>query len=143
MDIIAHSRDGKKKRLSTKTIRDNLNPVWNETIEFESMALSSFTVQVWDDDSDIPRRHGWLSQLHSYNITHFTPTVEESFKGRRGTVSFSYSYYQDQGPDLECPCLNGGSCVHDRIAICTCPEKFSGNICEHPTVTATTGDTPN
>ena len=130
--IIAHGRDGEKKRLSTRTIRDNLNPVWNEIIEFESMALSWFTIEVWDDDSDGPWLNSPLSPVHRYNVTHFTQTVEESFEGtkRGSSVSFKYSY--NQGQPQECPCLNGGSCIHNLIAVCVCPENFDGPLCEYP-----------
>ena len=78
LKITAYDRQGKSRSLRTEVIRDNLNPVWNETIiDFGRKAWSWFKVEVGDDDSDIPRPNNCLSAAHKYNLTSFTPMMEE------------------------------------------------------------------
>ena len=136
LEITAYDILGQKRILRSRVIRDNLNPVWNQTMEFGRRAWKSFTVQVWDDDSDGPWPNNPISSVHRYNLTSFTPMEErQMFQAHRGFVSFNYAYYQ--GPKnltlstYECPRLNGGSCVREST-VCNCTEDFFGPLCEHP-----------
>ena len=126
-EVEATDSRGRKRWQRTKAIWNSLNPIWNQAIEFESRDWRSFRVVLWDDDSDVPRRRARLSKFQTYSLTSYTPTVNETLWGYTGYASFSYTF------KFECPCLNGGSCVHNnQTALCTCPKNFGGVLCEYP-----------
>lgn len=91
--IQAYENHGRTILRRSKVIKDNLNPVWNQTIELRSGPLKYFAVDVWDDDSDLRYPNNRLSTTHRYNLTSFTPeTIQNTIRGFEGFVYFSYTY---------------------------------------------------
>ena len=90
LKITAYDRQGKSRSLRTEVIRDNLNPIWNETIiDFGRRAWSWFkvevgmTIQIYQDQI-----YNRLSAACKYNLTSFTPMMEERVNCYRGYVAF-------------------------------------------------------
>ena len=90
LEIQAYDHNGGITEMYTDVVRDDLNPVWNEEIEFEVNEWSWFTVQAWDEDSTGDDR---LSYAHTFTLQSFTTIEKQEMRALGdGTIIFDYSF---------------------------------------------------
>ena len=64
LEIQAYDHHGEITKRYTNVITNNLNPVWNDWVEFEE---NGFTVKAWDEDTTKLMMQGSAKSL----LTHF------------------------------------------------------------------------
>ena len=90
LEFQAYDHSGGITEKYTHVVRDDLNPVWNEEIEFEVNEWSWFTVQAWDEDSTNDER---LSDAHTFTLQSFVNVERQEMKALGdGTVIFDYHF---------------------------------------------------
>ena len=90
LEIQAYDHNGGITEMYTDVIQNNLNPVWNERIEFEVNEWSWFTVQAWDEDSTGDEK---LSDAHTFTLQSFVNLKKQEMKALdKGTIIFDYSF---------------------------------------------------
>ena len=90
LEVTAFDHNGGRKTLYTQVIRNSLNPVWNERLDFGENEWSWFTVQVWDEDRDYIQ---WLSYAYTFPLLTHTTQRRQRMNGFRGFIEFDY-YFQ-------------------------------------------------
>ena len=90
--VSAYDHQGSVTEKYTSTINDDLNPVWNEWLDFGVNDWSWFTVQAWDEDIYSDQK---LSYVYSYTTESYTSVKKQQMKGYEGgTIYFDYFFEQ-------------------------------------------------
>ncbi|CAL8241802.1 unnamed protein product [Gadus morhua 'NCC'] len=77
----------------TRTIRNNNDPYWGQTLSFASQfQMTSLSLQVWDSDSGFRGRDDYLGGCRVPIVRSFRSRSHSCRIGRRGRVFFSYRY---------------------------------------------------
>ena len=90
LEVTAFDHLGGRKTLYTQVIKDSLNPVWNEQLDFGENEWSWFTVQVLDEDRAYIQ---WLSYAYTYPLLSHTTRRRRRMNGFQGSIEFDY-YFQ-------------------------------------------------
>ena len=89
LEIIAIDRNGYHVRKATSNISGNLNPVWNEWVEFETHEWAKFSITVYDSDSNaddpMSDRYTWTLVSHGYY-------ADRRLDCYSGYIIFDYSF---------------------------------------------------
>ena len=90
LEVTAFDHHGQQKTLYTQVVSDNLNPVWNEWLDFGENEWSWFTVQAWEEDHAYIE---WLSYAYTYPLLSHITRKRQRVNGFQGFVEFDY-YFQ-------------------------------------------------
>ena len=90
LEVQAYDHHGGITERYTTTVYNDLNPVWNEQLDFGVNDWSWFTVQVWDEDSTNDER---LSYAYTYSLPSYTSVEKQQMEGLEGgTITFDYFF---------------------------------------------------
>ena len=90
LEVTAFDHHGQQKTLYTRVVSDNLNPVWNEWLDFGENEWSWFTIQAWEEDHAY---YEWLSYAYTYPLLSHITRKRQRVNGFQGFVEFDY-YFQ-------------------------------------------------
>ena len=76
---------------NTSIIYNNLNPTWEENIDFGFNAWKNFSVMVWDKDADTSDVLSNVKEVSLFPMSSGTFILDAN-DGSDGYVIFSYSY---------------------------------------------------
>ena len=91
LEVTAFDHHGGNKKLYTKVIYDNANPVWNEWLDFGENEWSWFSVQAFDEDA---AENEWLSSAQTYTLLTHSSSKKLNIRayGYNGVVVFDYIF---------------------------------------------------
>ena len=89
LEVTAFDHHGGRKTMCTQVISDNLNPVWNEELDFGENEWSWFTVQAFDDDPSYTEQ---LSYAYTYPLSSYCSKKKVKMNGFQGFVVFNYFF---------------------------------------------------
>ena len=90
LKIQAYNHHGGSEKRYTNVIKNDLNPVWNEWVEFEENEWSWFTVQALDEDTT---NDALLSDVITFPLRSFTSIQTEQMESfKEGVVIFDYIF---------------------------------------------------
>ena len=90
LEVQAYSHHGKIVTNHTSVVNDNLNPVWNEELDFGVNEWAWFTVQAHDEDTT---RDAKLSDSYTYTLPSFVSVQKQEMAANQGgIISFDYFF---------------------------------------------------